>query len=82
MSAPRGFHITHAGFILVEIMIVVAIIALLAAIAIPGFLRARKRSHTSRTLNDLRLINGAVDGMTMMSTGMGRDGPVQGSPET
>ena len=33
------------GFTLVEIMIVVAIIALLAAIAVPGFLRARKRSQ-------------------------------------
>ncbi len=44
----------HAGFTLVEIMIVVAIIALLAAIAVPGFLRARKRSQASRILNDLR----------------------------
>jgi len=51
----------HAGFTLVEIMIVVAIIALLAAIAVPGFLRARKRSQASRILNDLRLIDGAVD---------------------
>ena len=42
-------------------MIVVAIIALLAAIAVPGFLRARKRSQASRILNDLRLIDGAVD---------------------
>jgi len=51
----------RAGFTLVEIMIVVAIIALLAAIAVPGFLRARKRSQASKILNDLRLISGAVD---------------------
>src|SRR4029078_9227460 len=50
-----------SGFTLVEIMIVVAIIALLAAIAVPGFLRARKRSQASRILNDLRLIDSAVD---------------------
>ena len=42
-------------------MIVVAIIALLAAIAVPGFLRARKRSQASRILNDLRMIDSAVD---------------------
>src|SRR3982750_421934 len=51
----------HGGFTLVEIMIVVAIIALLAAIAVPGFLRARKRAQASRVLNDLRLIDSAVD---------------------
>jgi prepilin-type N-terminal cleavage/methylation domain-containing protein len=54
-SSPRK------GFTLVEIMIVVAIIALLAAIAVPGFLRARKRAQGSRILNDLRLIDSAVD---------------------
>jgi prepilin-type N-terminal cleavage/methylation domain-containing protein len=51
----------RAGFTLVEIMIVVAIIALLAAIAVPGFLRARKRSQATKILNDLRMIDGAVD---------------------
>jgi len=51
----------RAGFTLVEIMIVVAIIALLAAIAVPGFLRARKRSQASKILNDLRLISSAMD---------------------
>ena len=51
----------HQGFTLVEITIVVAIIALLAAIAVPGFLRARKRSQASKILNDLRMIDGAVD---------------------
>src|SRR5437588_6370352 len=55
LSKRRG------GFTLVEIMIVVAIIALLAAIAVPGFLRARKRSQASRIINDLRLIDSAVD---------------------
>jgi len=51
----------RGGFTLVEIMIVVAIIALLAAIAVPGFLRARKRSQASRILNDLRMIDAACD---------------------
>src|ERR1700745_3774625 len=51
----------RGGFTLVEIMIVVAIIALLAAIAVPGFLRARKRSQATRILNDLRLVDAAVD---------------------
>ena len=57
----RKFTTKRAGFTLVEIMIVVAIIALLAAIAVPGFLRARKRSQASKILNDLRMISGAVD---------------------
>jgi prepilin-type N-terminal cleavage/methylation domain-containing protein len=51
----------RAGFTLVEIMIVVGIITLLAAIAIPGFLRARKRAQASRVKDDLRLIEAAVD---------------------
>jgi prepilin-type N-terminal cleavage/methylation domain-containing protein len=58
---PMKFTTKRAGFTLVEIMIVVAIIALLAAIAVPGFLRARKRSQASKILNDLRLIDAAVD---------------------
>jgi prepilin-type N-terminal cleavage/methylation domain-containing protein len=55
------FSKSRRGFTLVEIMIVVAIIALLASIAVPGFLRARKRSQASRIINDLRLIDGAID---------------------
>jgi len=51
----------RGGFTLVEIMIVVAIIALLAAIAVPGFLRSRKRSQASKVLNDLRMIDAAID---------------------
>ncbi|MBS0660059.1 MAG: prepilin-type N-terminal cleavage/methylation domain-containing protein [Verrucomicrobia bacterium] len=51
----------RSGFTLVEIMIVVAIIALLAAIAVPGFLRARKRAQGTTMKNDLRLIDAAKD---------------------
>ena len=51
----------RGGFTLVEIMIVVAIIALLAAIAVPNFLRARKRSQATRVLEDLRILDSATD---------------------
>lgn len=58
-------NLTHAsksrGFTLVEIMIVVAIIALLASMAVPNFLRARKRSQATRILEDLRVLDNATD---------------------
>src|ERR1700761_6250177 len=54
-------NIKNRGFTLVEIMIVVAIIALLAAIAVPNFLRARKRSQATRILEDLRMLDSATD---------------------
>src|SRR5437762_4418818 len=60
-SMLNAINKRRGGFTLVEIMIVVAIIALLAAIAVPGFLRARKRSQASRILNDLRMIDSACD---------------------
>src|SRR5260221_12325103 len=50
-----------AAFTLVEIMIVVAIIGLLAALAIPGFVKARKQSQGRRCLNDARQMDAAVD---------------------
>jgi prepilin-type N-terminal cleavage/methylation domain-containing protein len=49
------------AYTLVEIMIVVAMIALLAAIALPGFLRARDRAIAARIRDDLRLIDSAVE---------------------
>ena len=58
---PNKLSRRRGGFTLVEIMIVVAIIALLASIAVPGFLRARKRAQASRIVNDLRHLDAAID---------------------
>ncbi|MDP8298965.1 MAG: prepilin-type N-terminal cleavage/methylation domain-containing protein [Candidatus Tantalella remota] len=60
------------GFTLVEIMIVVAIIGLLAAIAIPNFMKARERAQTNACIANLKQFDGAKSLLALddsMSTG-------------
>jgi prepilin-type N-terminal cleavage/methylation domain-containing protein len=54
-------HPRRGGFTLVEIMIVVAIIGLLAAMAMPSFVRARENSRQKTCVNSLRQLDGAKD---------------------
>src|SRR5215213_7823815 len=67
IKSSAKHHMLHklqsrrGGFTLVEIMIVVAIIALLASIAVPSFLRARKRSQATASLETLRMVDSAKD---------------------
>jgi prepilin-type N-terminal cleavage/methylation domain-containing protein len=72
----RTSHTHRAGLTLIEIMIVVAIIAIVAAIGVPNILRARKRSQATRILADLRIVDSAMD-MYAIETNKGKDAGVE-----
>lgn len=66
----------NAGFTLVEIMIVVAIIGLLAAIAIPSFVKARSTSQKNACINNLRQIDSAKEQWALAEKKVSGDAPV------
>jgi len=65
-----------AGFTLVEIMIVVAIISLLAAIAIPNFVKARTASQKTACVSNLKQIDGAKATWALENKRANSDSPV------
>lgn len=69
---------TRKGFTLVEIMIVVAIIGLLAAIAIPNFVQARTRTQQNACIANLKQIDGAKQLWALDSGGGSASTPVEG----
>ena len=71
----RTVPAVNAGFTLVEIMIVVAIIALLAAIAIPNFVKARQASQRSACIANLKQIERAKATWALETKKVGTDSP-------
>lgn len=66
---------SKSGFTLVEIMIVVAIIGVLAAIAVPNLMKARKDAQRAACIQNLRSIEGAKEVWALETKKGGSEGP-------
>jgi prepilin-type N-terminal cleavage/methylation domain-containing protein len=66
-------NIKKTGFTLVEIMIVVAIIGLLAGLAIPNFIKQRRNANAKACVNNLRVIDHAVQQWALETKKSGTD---------
>jgi len=71
IARKTSFYCRIRAFTLVEIMVVVAIVAMLVSLALPGFLRVRKRSQAAAVKNDLRILEIAVDQYAIENRGSG-----------
>ena len=75
--STKGRPATRLGFTLVEIMIVVSLIGMLAAISIPSFIRARSTSQLKACVNNLRQIDSAKQQWALEYHRAGTDQPAE-----
>jgi len=75
-SMSRSLSISRRGFTLVEIMIVVVIIGILLAVAVPNFIRARESSRAKSCVSNLKSINGAKEQWAMDNKKTAADTPL------